>query len=222
MADGGRRVTVATDTIGVRLLADCTDAGCEAFAAPLHEQLGSGAYENCSTLVIPDSIHEWTAAHRTARKRSARARRLGYVGVAIADRGAYADDIYAINTSAPERQGRPMSAGYLERPSSAPDVPPACPLHGVHPYGVFAPDAKLCAYLWLYRSGDLALVSSILGHADHLPNDVMYELFHTMLCSQAAVGPGVVVYNRADSGTDGLRYFKSKLGLTSSAVEWLL
>lgn len=216
-------MTVATDTIGVRLLADCTDAGCQVFATPLHEQLGSGAYDRCSTLVIPDSIHEWTAAHRTARKRSARARRLGYVGMRLSDRGAYTNDIYAINTSAPERQGRPMSAGYLERPSAAPDVPPACPLHGVHPYGVFDPDAKLCAYLWLYRSGDLALVSSILGHADHLDAGIVYALFHAALEGEIGIGPGAVVYNRHDSGSgEGLRWMKERLGFAGRDMEWLL
>ncbi len=215
-------MSVATATVPVRLLDGCTDPACVEWASPLHQQLGSGAYDHCSTLIIPDLLGDWTAAHRTARKRSARSRRLGYVGIVISDRGPYANEIYDINTSAPERQGRPMSPGYHQRPSSAPDAPPACRLHGVHSYGAFDPDGKLCAYLWMYRSGDLALVSSILGHADHLANDVMYELFHTALCAEVGVGPGVVVYNRHDSGTDGLRYFKSKLGFVGADVEWLL
>jgi hypothetical protein len=214
-------VATATDRLTLRLLGPCNVPGCVEFASPLHQQLSSG-YEHCSTLTIPDTIGEWTSAHRTARKRSARARRLGYVGMGLRDRGAYADDIYEINVSAPERQGRPMSPGYHARPSSAPDSTPLCPLHGVHAYGVFAPDGPLVAYLWMYRAGDLALVSSILGHAEHLANDIMYELFHTALCAEVAVGAGVVVYNRNDSGTDGLRYFKSKLGFVGSDVEWLL
>jgi hypothetical protein len=31
----------------------------------------------------------------------------------------------------------------------------------------------------------------------------------------------VVVYNRADSGTDGLRFFKERLGFGPMEVEWL-
>jgi hypothetical protein len=32
---------------------------------------------------------------------------------------------------------------------------------------------------------------------------------------------GVVVYNRHDSGTDGLRWFKERVGLEETRVEWL-
>jgi hypothetical protein len=211
----------ATDRLTLRLLGPCNVPGCVDSASPLHQQLSTG-YEHCSTLVIPETIGEWTSAHRTARKRSARARRLGYVGMTIRDRGAYADDIYEINVSAPERQGRPMSPGYHARPSSARDSTPLCPLHGVHAYGVFSPDGPLVAYLWVYRAGDLALVSSILGHADHLKNDVMYELFEAALSGEIEAGEGVVTYNRADSGTDGLRFFKERLGFSGADVEWLL
>jgi hypothetical protein len=34
----------------------------------------------------------------------------------------------------------------------------------------------LVAYTVMYRSGDLAMISSILGHADRLEDDVMYLL----------------------------------------------
>ena len=33
--------------------------------------------------------------------------------------------------------------------------------------------------------------------------------------------PGLVVYNRHDSGTDGLRFFKERLGFEERQVEWL-
>jgi hypothetical protein len=69
----------------------------------------------------------------------------------------------------------------------------------------------LVAYLWLYRAGDLALVSSILGHGNHLANDVMYLLDAGRDRREAEHG-GFLVYNRHDSGTDGLRYFKERIG----------
>ena len=34
--------------------------------------------------------------------------------------------------------------------------------------------------------------------------------------------PGFFVYNRHDSGTDGLRYYKSKVGFERTEVEWRL
>lgn len=80
--------------------------------------------------------------------------------------------------------------------------------------------AKLVAYITTYRSGDLVLVSQILGHADHLENEVMYLLFAGALEREIAEA-GFVVYNRHDSGTEGLRFFKERLGFREEAVEWL-
>jgi hypothetical protein len=70
--------------------------------------------------------------------------------------------------------------------------------------------------------GQLALVSQILGHADHLDSEVMWLLWQGMLESESLVDrDGVVVYNRHDSGTDGLRWFKEHVGLEETRVEWL-
>jgi hypothetical protein len=68
----------------------------------------------------------------------------------------------------------------------------------------------------------LALVSQILGHADHQDNGIMYLVAQGMLEWEASVAPdGFVVYNRHDSGTDGLRWFKERLGFREVPVEWL-
>ena len=209
----------------INLRADCLDDGCADFADRLYQQLSSGRYSwPCSILPIPASLEEWRDGHRTARKRAARARRLGYRGGRW-DRAGFEDDIYQINTSAEERQGRPMSDGYRIRVSFNDPVSP-CPLHGIHCYGVRTDRrgvhgaGKLVAYLWIYRAGDLALVSSILGHADHLENCVMYPLFEAALLGEIAVGTGAMVYNRHDSGTDGLRFFKERLGFRPAHVDW--
>lgn len=168
-------------------------------------------------LPLPDTLEEWRAGHRTARKRADRASRLGYKFAPVA-RHEHADDIHAINTSLPERQGRPMSPGYQEPPSTTPDPMWPCPHHGVHPYGVFHDD-RLVAYLWCYRSGDLALVSSILGHGDHLRNDVMYLLAAGTIDAELEHG-GFLIYNRHDSGGDGLRYYKERVGFQPTRVTW--
>lgn len=209
----------------VDLHADCAHDGCAVFADRLYRQLSTGRYTwPCSVLPIPSSLGEWQDAHRTARKRAARARRLGYWGGCWSREG-FEDDVYRINISAPQRQGRPMSDGYQIRPVFN-DPEQLCPLHGVHCYGVRTDRdgvhgaGRLVAYLWMYRSGDLALVSSILGHADHLAGDIMYPLFEAALFGEIEVGPGTVVYNRHDSGTDGLRFFKERLGFRPAHVEW--
>ena len=171
-----------------------------------------------SVLSMPSSVEEWRAGHRTARKRADRCGRLGYRFRQV-ERHEYVEDIFRINTSLSERQGKPMSEAYGRRPSSSPDPIYPCQRHGVHPYGVLDSRGHLRSYLWIYRSGELALVSSILGHGAHLRDDVMYLLWQGMLDHEIPLG-GYVVYNRADSGTDGLRYYKEKVGLVPTRVDW--
>ena len=200
-------------------LGGCAEADCRAFAEPLHRQLRHG-YETCSVLPIPESVQKWRAEHRTARKRANRAERLGYQFREI-KREHYDEDIFAVNTSLEERQGRPMTPGYRERQNYLPLPDYPCHRHAIRTYGVVDARGTLVAYLWLYRVGELALVSSILGHGDHLANDVMYLLFQGVVEAQAG-NEGYFVYNRHDSGTEGLRYFKDKLGFRATEVEWTL
>lgn len=203
----------------ISLSSGCDFDACAKFAMPLHKQLSGGGYDECSVLLIPDLIEDWQMAHRTSRKRAWRAERLGYTFAPI-KRNEHEDEVYEINTSLTRRQGRPMAAGYLKRPTFPDDEYP-CEVHGVHANGVFDADGRLRAYLWMYRAGDLALVSQILGHGDHLENDVMFLLFRGALEREIAVGPGVCVYNVHNSGLWGLRQWKEWQGFEQRAVEWL-
>ena len=199
----------------IELAAGCAGGHCLEMAGKLKAQLDPKYSRGASVLPLANWV-----PRRTARRRAERAERLGYRFTPIV-RQAFTDDIYAINVSMPERQGRPMSAGYLERPVYGPN-PRVCGRHHVYTYGVLGNNnSRLVAYLWLYRSGEIALVSSILGHADHLRNDVMYLLFAAMCADQAPMG-GTVFYNLWDSGTDGLRFFKERLGFEEGDVEWAL
>lgn len=211
----------ATETrqIALSLETSCGQM-CESVSVPLFEQLSSGRYDLCSAVRIPGTIDEWRSEHRTARKRAKRATVRGYVSMPLA-REHHADEIHAINTSAQRRQGRPMSAGYLERHDfpALPDYP--CARHAIRPTGVWDGDGTLVAYLVMHRAGDLALVSQILGHAAHLGNEIMYLLFEHALRREIHAGSGAVVYNRHDSGTDGLRFFKERLGFSEMEVAWL-
>lgn len=193
------------------------DEECKDFAGPLYVQLSAGRYGECSVLTLPTTLQEWRDEHRTARKRANRAGRLGYTFAEI-DRERFSEDIHAINTSLTERQGRPMAVSYTQQVRYSP-LDYACPRHGVRTYGVLS-GHRLAAYLWLYRAGDLALVSSILGRGDALRDDVMYLLMQGAIGREAEHG-GYLVYNRHDSGTDGLRYYKERCGFAEAAVEWL-
>lgn len=212
---------MSTQTLnGVRIsLETHHEDSCKDFATPLLLQLLNG-YETCSVLSVPPSVEAWRDDHRTARKRSDRATRLGYQFREI-PREDYGPDIHQVNISKDERQGRPMPNGYREEQNFLPLPEYHCERHAIRTYGVTDSRGTLVAYLWLYRAGDLALVSSILGHGEHLPNDVMYLLFEGVTEAQSGLG-GYFVYNRHDSGTEGLRYFKSKLGFEPMEVAWAL
>jgi hypothetical protein len=210
---------VATETIPVHLETACYPE-CSQLAFGLHKKLNTVNYtRGVSLMPVPDTLEDWRADHRTARKRADRAGRLGYRFGRV-DMSEHNDDRHEINTSLVERQGRPMTAGYRNKHNhgALPDYP--CDRHRINSYGVLQDDV-LRAYLTLYRVGDLALVSMILGHGDHLRNDIMYLLFAGVVADQAGQG-GVFYYNRHDSGLDGLRFFKERLGFAAADVEWVL
>lgn len=219
-------MTVVADvgTVTIRLEGDCAGSvECGPLADRVHEQLSGGGYSHaCSTLPLPADMAAYLAEHRTARKRAAQAARLGYT-FAPFSRENHADGIHAINVSMPERQGRPMSAGYRERPSFSPLPDYPCDRHRITAYGVRAADGTLAAYCVIYRVGDLVMFSQILGHGDHLDAGIMYLLVSEVVREQAAAGPGTAFYNRHDSGRGGgLRWMKERLGFTATRVDWRL
>jgi hypothetical protein len=205
--------------VNINLEGDC-GPDCAQLAESKHEQLSNGRYTfPCSILELPESIEAHLATHRTARKRAGRSRRLGYTFAEI-DRTRHEQDVFEINTSTDHRQGRPMSEGYRQPVKFSP-LNYDCSRHSVNTYGVLKGE-KLVAYTWIYRVGELVMFSQILGHADHLAADIMYLLVNGTLEAEIRNGPGFAFYNRHDSGTDGLRYFKERLGFRPARVEWVL
>lgn len=206
--------------LGIALETVCCDES-RSQAGPLFMQMRRGHYDLMSVLPCPMFIPQWRNEHRTARKRADRAFRRGYSASEL-ERDAWELDIHHINISSENRQGRRMAPGYWTAPQFAPLPDYPCPRHAVRTTGVWSDTGHLVAYLVMIRAGELALVSQILGHADHLENEVMYLLFQHALEREIVADPEcLVVYNRHDSGTDGLRFFKERLGFQEMPVEWL-
>jgi hypothetical protein len=215
-------VAAVADTVlvPVSLEAGCYWPGCSGLAWRFYRKLSPPHYSRgVSVLELSEYFPHWRAVHRTARKRAAHAERLGYRFAAIS-RSDHPDDILEINRSLPVRQGRPMDAAYLERRDYEPLLRQPCERHRVHEYGVLEGD-RLRAYLVFYRVGMLGLISQILGHGDHLAGDVMYLLAAGLVRVQAPLG-GVLYYNSHRSGTDGLRFYKERLGFRPVDIEWVL
>jgi hypothetical protein len=211
---------IETAALPVSLIGSCRDESCDAHARRLYDTLAPIRYQRgVSIMACPSSLDEWRSEHRTARKRVDRCARRGYLFNEV-DYSRYSDDIYAINTSLHERQGRPMADGYLERRPHGrlPEFP--CDLHNTRTYGVLdAGGWDLVAYLTLHRSNELGMISMILGHGSFLTDEIMYLLFAGMVEDQAG-NPGVLYYNRFDSGTDGLRFYKERVGFREGDVAW--
>ncbi len=210
--------TETATTVG--LVDGCGSPLCLKMGYELKLQL-DGYRRGAAIMPVPLTLDGYLAEHRTARRRAVRAGRMGY-RFAEVQRRYYTFDIYRVNVSKAERQGRPMTAGYQERPRYGAN-PVLCPRHHVYTYGVLDDNqrGRLVAYLWLYRSGELAMVSSILGHADYLDDGIMYLLYVGMIEREALRG-GTIFYNLWRSGTDGLRFYKERVGLAEGDVEWTL
>lgn len=194
----------------IDLKGDCkNDPGCTPLAYSKFTHLSNGDYD------FPISVQQLPMEPgRTAKRRSNRCRRLGYTFSNIA-REVYNKDIYDINSSAPVRQGRPMHPAYMEYYEHSPLPEYHCPLHNIKTYGILKDD-RLFAYNVIYKLGDLVLVCTLLGHADYMKDDIMYLLMTETLNQYEGIG----FYNRHDSGTEGLRYFKEKLGFRPARIEW--
>lgn len=197
--------------------AECADLqGCRDLASEMLDLFASGRYEYPASLLQLVTMDSYLDSHRTARKRAQRSRKLGYRTDWL-ERSEHRQEIYEINTSLPRRQGRPMSRGYLDFPDFSPLPDYACPRHWIDCYGVWR--EKLVAYIVLYVSGDMAMISQILGHGDYLKDDIMYLLV-TESFGRLPL-PVTVFYNRHDGGEAGLRYFKERLGFEPGRARWV-
>ena len=183
----------------------CFEDECVAFAHNLHLQMDSGKYDVCATMPLPRSREAWEAEHRTARKRAWHAEHAGYWAKTL-HREQWSTDILEINLSRPYRQGRPMDNSYHHPTTDAlPDYP--CGMHAIRGYGVWQLERwsedhaieRLVAYMFVYRAGDLALVSQVLGHAAHEPSGIMYLLFRHALEAEGKIAP-IFFNTMEDSG----------------------
>lgn len=155
----------------------------------------------------------------TFRRRADEAVRQHYIAQVI-EPGEWFDDYVAINRSKQERQGRTMADHYWNPKPTGVVGRPKCDRHHTLCYGVLH-DSHLVAYSTVHRVGDLVMLSMILGHGDHLTRGIMYLLTRYIAAHQLALGgPGILYYNRWDSGTDGLRFFKERIGMYEEDVTW--
>jgi hypothetical protein len=198
----------------------------EQFTTPNRTYPGYGELEvNVSLLRIPDDVEKdyfGIPDSYWLRQKVRRARKLGYEYRQFLH-DDYIDDLYEINTSKEQRQGRAMSAQYRDRPPNQVPFPtPTCPRHRNDYVGVFL-DGKLYAYALIVQCGEMMLYSMILGHGDHMDNGIMNLLvYESVKWNRENCGTRYAIYYLADSGTEGLQFFKRKMGFSAHTVRWEL
>jgi len=196
------------------------------FTAPHEKYQGYGAMEvNVAVIVIPDDIEkDWwnTAESKWMRQKVRRCQKAGYEFRHF-EHNDDIDEIYEINTSLDQRQGSKMSALYTTKPEpqrSLANQP--CKRHRRDYYGVFK-DGKLYAYTYILTCGELMVYSRLLGHGDALKDDVMnLMVFEAAKARNAESGTRYAIYHTADNGTEGLQFFKRKMGFVGHLVTWEL
>lgn len=133
------------------------------------------------------------------------------------DANDYIDAIHDIHWSSEQRQGKRLSANYEQKITSY-------PTNYNHVYfGVFQED-KLVAYCWCVVSGELQLMSRIMGHSQHLNAGIMYMLVTRLIGEviQSSKQVKYVMYDTMFGASDGIKMFKKRCGFSPFRVKWTL
>lgn len=156
-------------------------------------------------------------AFRTNRNRAIRC---GY-SFDWVDPSLFLRDIMAVNQSSMVRGGRPMAQSYLD------------PAHVkaswdgvVDMAAVVDESGAVQAYSDVVIMGQVAILSRILGHKEHLSQGVMYLLVDgivSYLAEKRLVEglPKWIMYDTMLGASDSLRYFKERLGFKPYHVHWV-
>jgi hypothetical protein len=165
-----------------------------------------------------DGYLESVNGKNSAAYYSRKAERKGYTFSKI-DPNDYVDDIYAINTSKPERQGRSMAQQYVAK------VDHYEMQENWRYFGVLSAEGKLVSYAWVPCHGQVWLLGTLLGHGDYLNDGVMYLLVTKVVLemySEIYTSKNMyLMYDMFLGAQKGLRDFKLKCGFLPYRVRWL-
>jgi len=172
---------------------------------------------------IPDDVNDFRRGKKmqALRTNSRSAINKGYVFTWISP-SEHIEEIMEINTSSEMRGGRLMDRRYVEREmveESFTATDAIC--------AVVDADGRVRAYVDLITVGEVAIVSRILGHAQHLSNGIMYLLIEGivdyLVARKRETGlPLWLMYDTfgLPGAREGLRYFKERLGFRPYRVKW--
>ncbi|MCG2584305.1 hypothetical protein [Massilia sp. TS11] len=162
----------------------------------------------------PARYLSWLKKRYNSVAAARKARGLGYVTQPI-DRNAYVEDIFAINTSLNERQGRPMAEHY-QRKTQHFEVEP-----NFRYLGVLDSGGRLSAYCNMGFYGNFAAFSQVMGYRNN--DGAMHLLIIDVICQLLEEGRvDYLMYDTYFGALPGMQRFKSMFGFTPYRVRYSL
>ncbi|QYF93518.1 hypothetical protein KY495_23155 [Massilia sp. PAMC28688] len=165
-------------------------------------------FKNSSEYLATVKKKDYAGHHaRQARKRGYTVRRI--------NRNDHVAEIFRINTSSENRQGRPMDLPYLTLQTEYEEGPP------MQSYGVFNAEGLLTGYCCLGMYGNFAATDRLIGLKT--PDGAMYLLLVEIICT--LIDRGQVDYFMYDTflgAQPGLKSFKHRIGFQPFRVKYSL
>ncbi len=169
---------------------------------------------NIALLAIPEHVDQDTPiGSKDNIRRRKRCIEKGYT-VRPIEYDEHFNDIYAINTSAAERCGKPIRKYYRQYPAKRSRKMAQLGID-FRTFGCFKDDT-LVAYASLIRYGNFFIMDRFLGHKQHLQSGVTSLLFFRIVeILSNALQPGYYIHYD-DMRESSLAAFKRRLGFISS------
>jgi len=174
---------------------------------------------NISLLPITDFLKEEEYLSSVNGKNSAayfsrRCTKMGYT-VRSFNPNNQIEEIFTINTSSTERQGRVMDKNYQIKVNEWPTD------EENQWFGIFSEEGKLVAYVWTYIAGEMVLINRILGHADFLKDNIMYLLMTKVVAAFVQSDEiNYLMYDTFGKVENGLVLFKKRIGFKPYTVNF--
>lgn len=173
-------------------------------------------------LELPETFDDYTNGQNKQMLRRKRKRALikGYTFCRFSPLDRL-DEIMEINRSMITRQSQPMDQDYLDEKRVSEfflDIPAI--------YGVFDQKGALQAYVHTSICGEVFFFNRLLGHAAHLNNGIMYLLISEVIREmiehkKSQSTPLWAMYDTFLGASEGLRFFKERLGFKPYNVKWI-
>lgn len=170
---------------------------------------------------IPKTVEEYESlisGKNSVMYYSRRCTKLGYYTDYFI-KNKHLDDMYDINVSSDNRQGRSMSKQYLE------EVPKEEKKEAVSYFGVFTSDKKLVGYIRIINTPNLYVISQLLGHDKYQNDNIMYLILHDLITSLIEKNKDnnkevYLMYDTYFGGSQGIKLYKKRHAFKPYKVKW--